>query len=279
MQVTTDIGCGAWILARAGEFGTVGGVAGTGFARYLRILHPAPARRDDALVDVKVGQASGPPRSWSWAEVTEVTGTTMHNRVTWPEIAGGSDEARLPGGWEVGPPPEGWLDPHLLAHLTPHLASTTTTPEDLTAAIWTGWGGPDSTLYVTLGMSRAEAARAQRAHRRVVRASYDPQYLRVVRKGPWLKWPEREFVLLTTSLTELADPRWGFTAGIGWQDHPDPMPQMLWPRDESWVLASEIDWDSTVLGGSDALVEALLADARFETYEVEPGDDLSTDRR
>lgn len=44
---------------------------------------------------------------------------------------------------------------------------------------------------------------------------------------------------------------------------------MLWPEGHEWVLASEIDWDSTIVAGSRSLIDAVLADARFEAYEVD----------
>jgi len=41
-----------------------------------------------------------------------------------------------------------------------------------------------------------------------------------------------------------------------------------WPEDHTWVMASEFDWDSTIVAGSRSLVDAVLADERFEAFEV-----------
>jgi hypothetical protein len=38
---------GAWLVDRAGRWATVGGVAGTGFEAYARLLHPLQAHRTD----------------------------------------------------------------------------------------------------------------------------------------------------------------------------------------------------------------------------------------
>ena len=41
------------------------------------------------------------------------------------------------------------------------------------------------------------------------------------------------------------------------------------------MVASEIDWDSTIVAGSRALVDAVLTDDRYEAFEVDEGSDLT----
>lgn len=43
----------------------------------------------------------------------------------------------------------------------------------------------------------------------------------------------------------------------------------------TWVVTSDIDWDSTIVAGSRALVDGVLADDRLEAYEVHEGSDLT----
>lgn len=50
---------------------------------------------------------------------------------------------------------------------------------------------------------------------------------------------------------------------------------LIWPKDRSWCIATEIDWDSTLVAGSAATCAAVLADDRLEAFEVGYGDDLS----
>ena len=50
---------------------------------------------------------------------------------------------------------------------------------------------------------------------------------------------------------------------------------LIWPRDRSWCIAAEIDWDSTLVACSTEIVDQLLADTRLETFEVGYHDDLS----
>jgi len=45
-------------------------------------------------------------------------------------------------------------------------------------------------------------------------------------------------------------------------------PNLWWPRDHAWCVASEIDFCSTYLGGSRALVERVLADESLEAIPV-----------
>ena len=37
-------------------------------------------------------------------------------------------------------------------------------------------------------------------------------------------------------------------------------PSILWPADRRWVMVSEIDFDSTVVAGSQELISALVLD-------------------
>ena len=35
-------------------------------------------------------------------------------------------------------------------------------------------------------------------------------------------------------------------------------PNLLWPRDRSWIMATEIDFNVTLIGGSESLVATIL---------------------
>ncbi|PPF71007.1 hypothetical protein C5E16_01800 [Clavibacter michiganensis] len=136
----------------------------------------------------------------------------------------------------------GWLDPGLLAALAPILEEATTTPDDLFAGFWEGGNGQDL------------------PRRRVL-------------DGPW-----RSYVLARTDIDELTATRWAAAMD---PDHIDGLGtislELLWPEDHAWALGAEIDFDSTVIGGSRALIDAILADRRFEAYEVAEDDDLTWD--
>jgi hypothetical protein len=45
-------------------------------------------------------------------------------------------------------------------------------------------------------------------------------------------------------------------------------PSLWWPDDRAWCVASEIDFCSTYVGGSPALIERVLGDDRLEAIPV-----------
>ena len=87
--------------------------------------------------------------------------------------------------------------------------------------------------------------------------------------------PHRAHVLFratTGDLEALADGR--AVADVepfrpGWRT-----PNLVWPDDRSWCVATEVDLDSTVVGGSRALVDDLLAAPDLEVLEVTERDSL-----
>jgi hypothetical protein len=141
MDLIGDPGRGSWLLARAGDGAEVGGVAGTGFGAYARILHPVTAVLEDrTTIDEHGDHPELDEVRWRWADVAARTGTTMRPLVTWSAVSGRDDESDVsfPDGWRVSPPEEGWFDPVVLAALTDHLARATSTPGDLVAGFWDG---------------------------------------------------------------------------------------------------------------------------------------------
>lgn len=70
------------------------------------------------------------------------------------------------------------------------------------------------------------------------------------RKAAFMQWPGM-------------DPFWPQSANL------------IWPSDHSWCVATEIDWDSTLVACSDDVADGLLADSRLEAFEVAYEDDLS----
>jgi hypothetical protein len=47
-------------------------------------------------------------------------------------------------------------------------------------------------------------------------------------------------------------------------------PTIWWPDDRSWLVHSEIDYDSTIVGGAPSLIEALVDDPEIEALQVDP---------
>ena len=68
---------------------------------------------------------------------------------------------------------------------------------------------------------------------------------------------------------------------VSWRPFPDQRrvtpPSLVWPADRAWFVASDTDLDSTYLGGSAALIEALLEHRGLEVWPVAPTDPVTID--
>jgi hypothetical protein len=55
------------------------------------------------------------------------------------------------------------------------------------------------------------------------------------------------------------------------------VPNLIWPADRSWFVVSEVDFDSTLVGGSAELIKAIVESPALEAWQVEPTDSLAFD--
>jgi hypothetical protein len=278
MELIADVRRADWLVRRLRAFGTVAGTVGSGFDATVRILHPVSAFREDRSDLDEHGDARVLETGvWRWTDVAARTGQSVDAGVSWSAVGGSRDDDVLfDDGWRVEPPTEGWLEPRLLAALTTHLGASTATPLDLVAAVWDGWGDlsggstfgsgwqggtPDATERAHL---ESEVARLRAAHR---------EELDAVRRAltvPRLHLTHRDHLLVSTTLPDWADPAWTEGAEIADGVPLAHTPQLLWPEDHAWVLATEVDSDSTLVAGTRRLVDAVLRDGRFEAIEVDP---------
>ncbi|HYM49894.1 MAG TPA: hypothetical protein VET65_04900, partial [Candidatus Limnocylindrales bacterium] len=60
---------------------------------------------------------------------------------------------------------------------------------------------------------------------------------------------------------------------VAWDDGPN----LWWPGDRAWCVASEIDFPYTYVGGSAALVEAILAHPGIEALPATIHDRITAD--
>lgn len=290
MRFTADTGRGDWIAPRLGPVGTVDGVVPTGFEAYARIFHPAELQ---TFVRGVTGTCDSTPLSW--AASAELLGARMHPLAQWTAMAqwnamartvgpvpldqSDADSTLARGGRLLNPPSVGSLPAELFARIAAVLIAHTADPRDATIGIWHGFGelhGPGTVLSFGNAAGRASAqARLEREWA----ASVDPRIRDAAENGPTLSLPVREYVLLAGDLRELAGPDWGFAAGIGWRRDlgAGRSPNLVWPADHSWCLGTEIDFDSTLVAGDRALIDALIAEPGIEALEVEPDASLHFD--
>jgi hypothetical protein len=90
---------------------------------------------------------------------------------------------------------------------------------------------------------------------------------------PRLHLPGRDYLLLVGPLSAALQ--------IGWRvraDWFDPQsPNLFWPACEEWCVASEIDFDSTLVGGTSELIDSILQAPAFDSWSVRADDSLAAD--
>jgi hypothetical protein len=250
LEPVTDVRVGNGIAPRLRGFGgRVNQVVPDGFAAYARVLHPA--QDEDG-------------QSVPWAEVCRRTGRTAHPLMQWTSIAGAE---WLRSDTPASPPSQGSTPPDVLAAILNVLGRFTDADYDCFHALWEGWGWlhPGGWAFLTFTSDASGPAEARPDPPR--RAGLPADVL----AGPRLELPGRRYLLFRGPLH--AALRMGYQITADW--FAPQSPSLLWPADRSWCLATEVDFDSTLIGGSPDLIGALLQDSFLETWPVQPTDDLT----
>ncbi|MBZ4487164.1 hypothetical protein LQ938_15285 [Microbacterium sp. cx-55] len=242
-----------------------------------------------------------------WAETSAAFGTTFHPLAQWQRIVAPGvtveheDGPRDASGWRYSAPAVGEVDADVLAALAGVLAAHTTTPDDGVVALWEGWGDLVGHLGVTpsrsfLSLTTADDG-SDRHDELLARSIRDPlnDAFRKPRWQPGILSDEisrggrlstlgRDYVVFRGGIAEFAAEGWvermpwrdrdAEAAGFGPTAH---SPNLVWPADRAWALVSEIDWDSTIVAGSTALVSALCAHPALEAVPIEQNASLQWD--
>ncbi|MBG6237827.1 hypothetical protein IWX78_000782 [Mycetocola sp. CAN_C7] len=247
----------------------------------------------------------------SWATASASFGTTVHAEAQYARLLRcdyGDAEVIAPDGWRYGSPPEGRIDAASLAAASAVLARHTTTPDAGVAAIWEGWGGLVSSAgvaYLTFeavdepdrgiiaSLSDRIVARARRWSIRT-RSRFLPRFRLFPRepepgtgvlsaeaaRGPRFDLhgdTGRHYVLFEAGANDFADAAWPESAPWVDQARWAQSPSILWPEDHAWVLATEIDFDSTLVAGSTELIRELMQTPGLEVLPIREDADLSWD--
>lgn len=54
-------------------------------------------------------------------------------------------------------------------------------------------------------------------------------------------------------------------------------PNLFWPTDRAWCVATQIDFDSTLVAGTRALIDALLNEPTLDAWPIQPDDPVASD--
>jgi hypothetical protein len=249
---SSEIAAADWVRERIDSFEawTVGSIVPLGFEAYLRIFHPVEGAPGDLA---------------RWSEAAAASGRVMHPHAEFEHLARPSD----PGDHlETDEPTRGELLPDLVGALSVVLAPHTRTPERCWFCIWEGgWVHGPGGINVAIGASARERAEAQRQWESAWGRSFPAEAL----SQPRVRLPGRNYVLLEGPLDSVPE----IGELLTWEGrlHFEPhSPNLWWPDDRTWCVATDIDLDSTYVGGSAALVRDVLRDELFEAFEVNASD-------
>jgi len=243
-------GPGRWLQRELTDFGgRVGCIVPGSYPAFARILH---------RIDPE-------GRALRWSEVCEASGAVAHPLMQWHLVCQGwhehSDSDPLQGRSDEDPR-VGSLDPMSIAALYDVL-SRASGSNPVFHAFWNGWGGlhRSSVGVFEFGASGRARRPADSAF------PFPPEVV----GGATLDLPGREHLVFLGALD--ASLFAGRPGSVFWPQSPS----LSWPDDHSWCVATEIDFDSTLLAGPVSLVDAILADPELEAWPVTADDRLTVD--
>ncbi len=239
-QWSNDVDQAAWIADRLSAFGsTITSVVPSGFEAYARILHPAEAPH------------YGHGKLVRWGGVAAWSGLPLRPDSQFHSIALPKSAPESPAPWDgQGPQPGGLYSPDAQS-LAAILRQWTSRPDECWFGLWDGYGWEGRIPL---------AAPGER-----VTALPDP-VPESVRNGPRVHLPHRDYLLYSGPVEAVL-------ASVSLADS-GQTPNLWWPDDRTWFVASEIDLAWTYVGGSAGMVKSLIKDDRIEALPAEPSDAL-----
>lgn len=153
----------------------------------------------------------------------------------------------------VEPPRRGTLDSDELGVLIELLAMQTSRPESCWFAVWDGYAwiqGPPALAQLQSRPPRRPSSIRRHA---------------VLVGHPRIVIPGRSFLLWKGPIESATT----FCRPPSWQS-----PNLWWPQDRAWCVATEIDLYSTYVGGTQALADRILHDERVEALAVNVHDPI-----
>jgi hypothetical protein len=142
-----------------------------------------------------------------------------------------------PGQPEIHLDQDGPPEHELLRATVEVLREHTTAPDDVYYCLWDGWGLGD----------------------------YPPSML----IGPRVEIPNRDYFLLHGTLSDFGD----WDAAEVSPGHPRfhlPDPAFIWPADQTWCVANDVDPHYAGIGASSTAVEHLLTHAGLDIVSTDP---------
>jgi len=243
LPLCDEVQAADWIRERLHPFGQdVGSVVPSGFAAYARIFHPTTiAGRSD--VDVR------------WSEVAALSGKTVHPEMQFHAIAPPPQDPEP----RVYEPRFGALSKRQAEALSALLSKYTAKSNSCWFCLWDGYGYLHPGAMAPLVAARPPFARLRVAlwHLRLRWSRPRPPR----RDGPRVRLPGRDYLLFRAPLTE----------ALGWEDGPN----LWWPDDHAWCVASEIDFPYTYVAGPQELIDAIVGAPAIEALPATDTDGIN----
>lgn len=238
VEWSRSVDAAAWIAPRLAAFGsgTASSVVPQGFDSYVRIFHPAAARPELGF------------RTLRWSELAQWSRLPLQSDSQFHSVALPPTSPGLPTPLGQGPR-HGTLDGGDLAALIEILGRYGSKNAGHYFCIWDGYGWGNRRRFV---------------HGDGPGLSLPDRIPGDVRSGPRVSLPARDYLLYQGPLTAVS----------AFVESESQTPNLWWPSDHSWCVASAIDLSWTYVGGSRGLVSELLASASIECVACSPDSSL-----
>lgn len=230
-----------WVTSRIDVFARdwVTGMVGPDFQAYARIFHPL----DD--------ESDAP----SWADVARSTGRIMHAGAQWTQIKPATADVR-DGRSFPGEPRIGHLEVQALSAVCAILPRHTETPARCWFALWDGWGWEHPGGSTVLRSTDSDEP--------LPPLKMAPQGWQLDLTGPTFVLPGREYRLFGGPVDAAA--RMGHWISADWFEPQSP--SIFWPDDHHWCVATEVDADTTLIGGSRDLIAEVINSPLLEALPI-----------
>ena len=232
----SDVSPGRWMEEKwPPHFGSVGSLVPLGYEAYARVLHPARNMRDESV---------------PWSAVAEWSGRVYHPLMSFEGISVPTEgSVRETPPWDHDPR-HGSIDEDVALELADFLSRYTDTNEQCYFGVWEGYGqySGGTVMLTSDGRGRRLGVpRDIRDAQRIKGAGF--HYL--LYRGRW------------QDLTQF------FAHALSMP------PNIWWPADRAWFVATDVDLDSTYVGASRECIAALLSHDPLETLPAEPDAPIS----
>ena len=90
-----------------------------------------------------------------------------------------------------------------------------------------------------------------------------------IMKSERFSLPNREYLLMRGPLTEAKKIGYSFSGRFDFES-----PNLLWPSDRSWLMVTDIQFDFTLVGGSEKLIQSILNTDSFTVQRFKVTDEI-----